>query len=59
VIAIDRIEKLEKKIKELEKRLDEFERRLKWHKHPPNAPLKAIGKPFPTEGTPIIPEVEE
>jgi len=59
VIAIDRIEKLERKIKELEKRLDELERRLEWHKHLPNVPLKVFGKPFPAEGTPIIPEVEE
>jgi len=56
---MDRIEKLEKKIKELEKRLDEFERRLEWHKHLPHVPLRVVGKPFPTEGTPIIPEVEE
>jgi len=59
VIRIDRIDKLEKKIKELEERLDEFERRLEWHKHLPNVPLRVVGKPFPTEGTSIIPEVEE
>jgi len=55
---MDRIEKLEKKIKELERRLSELERRLEWHRHLPNVPLRVVGKPFPAEGTPIIPDVE-
>ena len=56
---MDRIDELEEKVKELERRLREVERQLREHGPLPHVPLRVIGRCLPTEGTPIIPEVEE